>query len=323
MPQFNPRTSLFQNVVALPASKSAGAATFSSAIFKMTQNTGYSGAAAANTVYVPGNSYKTEIVIHANDYTKVTNNGAGSCVPVNLMGSWDGNNYFLLQSNGGAGSGMSNSSTSGVTFKFELCPAFANFYRIDVVFDATGALVATHGVAIDFIVMDDSVQANRVAFYGAGVHSAATTTFTALASTTYPGVTLAIPGNNTQAAITAGNITTPIAMNNDVQKLYIFAALQGASTPLTGANCTLTLQGSLDGANWYTVCTLTNAALAATAGTIVLNEVVCNDNVRVATGMNFAYGYAGGFFRLNVVDSTATWTNTSTAFLYPAIVALY
>ena len=111
-------------------------------------------------------------------------------------------------------------------------------------------------------------------------------------------------------------------MNNAVQKLYIFAALQGASSPLTGS-CTLTLQGSLDGANWYTVCTLTNAALAATAGTIVLNEVVCNDNVRVATGMNFAYGYAGGFFRLNVVDSTATWTNTSTAFLYPAIVALY
>jgi len=40
--------------------------------------------------------------------------------------------------------------------------------------------------------------------------------------------------------------------------------------------------------------------------------------------MNFAYGYAGGFFRLNVVDgATTTWTNTTTAFLYPAIVALY
>ncbi len=314
MPHFQPRMNSFMSILSLPTSYSAGTAiTFSSSVFKMTQNSGYSTLNSATTVYVPGNAYKTEIVVHASDYTKITNNGTGSCIPVNLMGSWDGNNFFLLQSNGGSASGASNNATAPT--KFELVPAHANYFRIDLVLDATGALVSGHGLNVDLVIMDDPIQGARVCYYGSAVNAAATSTFTLAQNATSTGSVLGLSSNLTQTAITAGSLTTPIAMNDNVQKLYIFAALQGVSTPLTGSNCTIALQGSMDGVNWYTV-TITNTALAATAKTIVINEVIANTNVSGA--------FIGSFFRFNVVDGgTTTWTNTSTAYLYTAITAVY
>ncbi len=531
MPQYNPQFSLFKSVLTLPTATTAGTAvTFSSAIFKMTQNAGYAPVNSANTIYVPGAAYKTEVLIRVADKTKITNNATGSCIALNLMGSWDGNNYFAVASYTDIANG-----SGAISVKNELVPAHANYFRIDLVADTNGAIATGHGVDVDFIVMASPNQSSRACFYGSAVHNAATSTFNGACATTtgetwstqsfsgpstflmgtntqqavaavaisygtitnvigtvtviqagsasqypsqvitwsgiaggtngnitvdgkttaitvgdtpaaiaykiaqtvyttttstenwtatgggvvvftgvntmqsvaaltasmgsvgnvtsvvtrtvvgsgalypqqavvfvggtaglqststtnpitidgipiiipasttsqsisttvagysfltasgtlaIPGNTLTLPGNRTQAAITSGSITTPISMNDIAQKLYITSILYG--TPLSGSNCTLTLQGSIDGANWYSVGTLINNALAATAGTIVLNEVISNENVKVATGMNYTYGYIGSFFRILINDgATTAWTNSSTAYLYIAVTALY
>ncbi len=526
MPHFQPRMNFFQAVLTPPATYTAGtAATFSSPIFKMTANTGYSTANTANVIYVPGNAYKTEVLIRVADKSKVTNNATGSCIPVNLMGSWDGNNFFSL----GSYTDVANGS-GAISVKEELVPAHANFFRIDFVLDTTGALTTGHGIVIDLVIEDDPVQGARACFYGTSVNAVASPTFSLLTNTTsgetwssqtfssssvfligtntqqaisavaisygtitgvtavvsviqagsasqypsqvitftgtaggtsgnitvdgkttaitvgdtaaaiafkiaattyttttstenwtakgggvliitgtntkqsvagvtvsagsvgnvtvtatqivagsgslYPqqaivfvgggtgllatttfgtvtidgvalpvtvgttaqtlsttfgsvmssatasggltsyGSTLTIPGNNTAAAISAGSITVPITYNDCVQKLYATAILVG--TPLVGSNATIALQGSLDGANWYTV-SLTNAAVSASAGTIVVNEVISNSSSAASAG-----AFVGNFFRLNVVDGATTgWLNSSTAYLYTAITALY
>ena len=51
----------------------------------------------------------------------------------------------------------------------------------------------------------------------------------------------------------------------------------------------------MDGVNWYTV-PLPLAQISGTAGSVVLNELICSDNIRATTATgNYQYGYVGTF----------------------------
>jgi hypothetical protein len=302
MSHFAPRSTFFPSVLTLPATKTAGAFTYSSAVFQMSQNVSYSAVtgSAVKTVLVPGNAYKTEVTIRITDRAQITDT-----FTLNLMGSWDGTTYVVLA----AYANIANGS-GAISVKNEVVPAHANFFRLDLVSNGTGALATGHGIGVDFTVMEDPVQNIRANYQGSAVHAAVAATYTQLSGSTTYGPTLTFTGNSLPYVLPNGTTRTDVLnLNKSVQKLYITAATVG--TPIATQNGALVVQGSMDGVNWYSVA-LTNTAFVFNAATILVNEVTA------PTG-----AYVGNFFRVGITTGTGAITCSGANYFVFGVSATY
>jgi hypothetical protein len=159
---FNARSLLYSDVISLPATKSAGALTYSSDVLSLPT------------------LYKAELVIMAADLSKVTDT-----VSILAKGSWDGGTTWVTlgtYTDVAAGSGA-------LSVRKEIM--YAPKMKFEAVFDVTGALTAGHGVAFDVALMDDSDQSMKKNFAAADV---ITMPATMGAGETVTGKTLYISG---------------------------------------------------------------------------------------------------------------------------------
>jgi hypothetical protein len=157
---FNARSLLYSDVIELPATKSAGALTYSSDVLSLPT------------------LYKAELVIMAADLSKVTD-----AVSILAKGSWDGGTTWVTL---GTYTDVANGS-GALSVRKEIM--YAPKMKFEAVFDATGALTAGHGVAFDVALMDDSDQSMKKNF-----PAAVTMPATMGASETVNGTTLYVSG---------------------------------------------------------------------------------------------------------------------------------
>ena len=199
---YNNRTILKQNIFTVPATKSAGAMTLSSDVISM----------ASLGVIKP--------VLKAADASKITNN-----ITVKVMGSFDGGTTWIT-----LGSYTNLANGAGAIYAVGADVKYAPLVRFDMIFDATGALAAGHGINVDAVLID-AVQGNN------------SRKFVSNAWTGY--ATQAISTTNYSSALSSGN--------GDFIENARFAVAWGDFTKKTGTAITASVQGSIDGTNWYSI----------------------------------------------------------------------
>lgn len=195
---YNPRNLLYSDVVALPATKEAGAITYISDVISLPT------------------MYKAALVLMAADLSKVTNN-----VVVTVKGSFDGGTNWV---NLGVYTDVANGSGT-LSVKKEVF--YAPVMKVEVAFDATGALTSGHGVELDLALVEDAEQTVK-----APVADVVTVPATVGAATTTNG--------------TAFSASDELPF---MKKLYIVSTLDSSKATLV----TQTVEGSLDGSHWYSV----------------------------------------------------------------------
>jgi hypothetical protein len=320
MPMFVPRMNLYQNTISFPASATTSSATLTSAVFQTSQNVSYSGITGLNSILVPGNSYKLEMIAHLASGAGFT---AGSGT-ITLQGSWDGSAWFNLASDTAT---LATSQTGNIVNKSEFFPAHATFYRIQVAL--TGATWTSATVpSIDLVIQDDPFTSDRVQFFGTAVNAAAGTTYSQVISTVGYGSTLAPASNITSTAYTAGSMTSPFNNNKPIQLAYVSTFVVGA--PAKVASVTATFQGSEDGVNWYNITPQAGSAItvASGGGGPYENQVVANDEIfaTVSGASGAQLAYIGNFFRVNYTTAGTAGdviTCTSSDYIYNAVTLLY
>jgi len=199
---YNNRMVLKQNIFTVPATKSAGAMTLSSDVINVS-TIGYA-----------------RPVLKAADASKITNN-----ITVKAMGSFDGGTTWMV-----LGSYTNLANGAGAIYAVGADAKYAPLMRFDMVFDATGALTAGHGINVD-VVLVDAYQANSSRKFFSNAWT----------------------GYATQAISTTNYSSVLSTSGTDFIENARFALSWGDFTKKTGAAITAVVQGSIDGTNWYPV----------------------------------------------------------------------
>jgi len=133
---FNQRKIMYSNVITFPSSKSAGSLTLVSEEFLLT------------TID------KSSIILYADDASKITNS-----LTIYVKGSFDeGITWMTL----GSFTDLTNGS-GVITAKKDI--SYAPLLKVEATFNATGALASGHGIGIDVVMEEDSLQLSRKFFY--------------------------------------------------------------------------------------------------------------------------------------------------------------
>jgi hypothetical protein len=319
MPMFVPRMNLYQNTVSFPASATTSSTTLTSSVFQTSQNVSYSGITGLNSIIVPGNSYKLEMIAHLASGAGFT---AGSGT-IALQGSWDGSVWFTLASDT---STLATSQTGNIVNKTEFFPAHATFYRVQITL--TGATWTSATVpSVDLVIQDDPFTSTRAQFYGTAVNAVAGTYSQPISTVGY-GSTLSPDGNITSTVYSAGSMTSPFNNNKAIQMAYVSTFIVGA--PVKLASATATFQGSEDGVNWYSITPQAGSAItvASGGGGPYQNQVVSNDSIfaTVSGASGAQLAYIGSFFRVNYTTAGTTGdviTADGSNYIYTAVTLLY
>jgi len=204
---FEPRKIVYQSVISMPDSKTAGAVTLSSDVFSLPA------------------LYKTSLVISATDLSKITDN-----ITIKLKGSFDnGSTWIVLGSYTDLVSG-----TGALTVLKEVL--YAPKVKVEVAFDATGALASGHGIDFDLILTESKEETVKVA---------------------QPAI-ITVGATVGASATVVGSTLTASKEVPFIDKVYLVTTLDKSKATLA----TQALEGSIDGVCWYPV-TLSSTDLTA------------------------------------------------------------
>lgn len=115
------------NVIAFPATKTAGAVTLSSEVFNLPT------------------LGKAQLVLKCADRSKITNN-----LTIKVLGSFDGANFTTI----GSYTDLANGGAAVITALKEV--KYMNYLKVQAVFDGTGALASGHGIVVDLVMVENA-----------------------------------------------------------------------------------------------------------------------------------------------------------------------
>lgn len=133
---FNPRNVFYSDVITFPSTKSAGALTL------------YSDEYALNS------ALKSHVVLFADDVSKITDS-----ITVYAKGSFDGGTNWMT-----LGTYTDLAAGSGALTARKEIP-YAPLVKVEVVFNASGALASGHGIGIDLVMEEDVKQLSKDFFH--------------------------------------------------------------------------------------------------------------------------------------------------------------